>query len=77
MPNVSTDPKPALWCLILLLAPFVSVMWVPFFNRVGGVPFFFWYQFVWFVILMAFAYLNTAPRLRPAMRRVHDNIASG
>ena len=51
MSNFSNDRKPNLWWLILLLTPFVGVLWVPFFNRVNpevwGIPFFFWYQFLW------------------------------
>lgn len=40
------------WALYaLLLLPFVGTLWVPFYNRLeprlGGVPFFYWYQFVW------------------------------
>ncbi len=35
----------------LLAAPFVGMLWVPFYNsidpRLGGVPFFYWYQFLW------------------------------
>ncbi|MGH9760417.1 MAG: DUF3311 domain-containing protein [Blastocatellia bacterium] len=56
------------WWYILLLAPFVGVLWVPFFNRVEpaiwGIPFFFWYQFLWVVIsalITAFVYFKTAP----------------
>lgn len=56
------------WWLLLLLAPFVGVLWVPFFNRVEpelwGIPFFFWYQFLWVIIsalVTALVYLKTAP----------------
>ncbi len=35
----------------LLGVPFVGTLWVPFYDRVdptvGGVPFFYWYQFAW------------------------------
>jgi len=31
--------------------PFVGTLWVPFYNalepRIGGVPKFYWYQFLW------------------------------
>lgn len=37
--------------LPLLVVPFVGTLWVPFYNavepRLGGVPFFYWYQFAW------------------------------
>ena len=36
------------WPRFLLLIPFLLVAWVPFYNRIepklGGVPFFYWYQ---------------------------------
>jgi FtsH-binding integral membrane protein len=42
-----------LWYL-LLLVPFVAMMWVSSYNRAepswGGVPFFYWYQLVWILI---------------------------
>jgi hypothetical protein len=39
---------------ILLLVPFVGTLWVPFYDsaepHLGGVPFFYWYQFLWIPI---------------------------
>ena len=39
------------WSRILLLIPFVAVLWVPFYNRaepsLAGFPFFYWYQLLW------------------------------
>jgi membrane protein implicated in regulation of membrane protease activity len=36
---------------LLLLVPFVGLLWLPFYNRampaLWGFPFFYWYQFVW------------------------------
>jgi len=36
---------------LLLLAPYVGMLWVPFYNsvepRLGGIPYFYWYQFMW------------------------------
>ena len=36
---------------LLLLLPFVGLLWVPFYNRalpaLFGVPFFYWYQLAW------------------------------
>ena len=41
------------WNLLLLL-PFVGLLWVPFYNSVEpsawGIPFFYWYQFLWVFI---------------------------
>ena len=38
----------------LLLIPYVAMLWVPSFNkmepRVAGIPFFYWYQFVWIAL---------------------------
>jgi len=38
----------------LFALPFIALFWVPFYNRIdpaiGGVPFFYWYQFAWVVI---------------------------
>jgi hypothetical protein len=51
------------WTNLLLLAPFLAVLWVPFYNavdpQIGGIPFFYWYQLLWIVIsavLIYFAY---------------------
>lgn len=39
---------------LLLVVPFIGTLWVPFYNsvepRAGGIPFFYWYQFVWIFI---------------------------
>jgi hypothetical protein len=39
------------WWYLLLLPPFVALLWVPFYNQVEpelfGFPFFYWYQFLW------------------------------
>jgi hypothetical protein len=53
------------WYLLLVL-PFIAVLWVPFFASAEpsllGVPFFYWYQFLWIVIsalLTAVVYFAT------------------
>jgi hypothetical protein len=50
----------------LLLIPFVATLWVPFYNSVEpswqGIPFFFWYQFLWIIIgaaLVGLVYFRT------------------
>jgi uncharacterized membrane protein len=45
-------PRPrARWVRLLLLVPFVAILWVPSYNTVSpmlfGVPFFYWYQLLW------------------------------
>jgi hypothetical protein len=38
----------------LLIVPYVVMLWAPSFNKmapsVGGIPFFYWYQFVWIAL---------------------------
>ena len=44
------------WYLLLLL-PFVIVLWPPFYNKAEpsfiGLPFFYWYQLLWVLISAA------------------------
>jgi Protein of unknown function (DUF3311) len=54
------------WAYWLLLPPFVAMLWVPSYNAVEpsweGIPFFYWYQFLWILIsagLTALAYFLT------------------
>jgi FtsH-binding integral membrane protein len=54
-----------LWYL-LLLVPFVAMLWVSSYNRAGpgwdGIPFFYWYQLLWIFIsgaLTLIVYLAT------------------
>lgn len=39
------------WFLLLLLIPFMSLLWPPLYNRYDptflGLPFFYWYQMLW------------------------------
>ena len=39
---------------LLLLVPYVAMMWVPSYNRIqpelAGIPFFYWYQLLWIVL---------------------------
>jgi len=42
------------WARLLLIIPFVAMLWVPFSNRteptLGGFPFFYWYQLLWILL---------------------------
>lgn len=42
------------WPLLLLLIPFVALLYVPFYAhatpKLGSIPFFIWYQFAWVII---------------------------
>jgi membrane protein implicated in regulation of membrane protease activity len=76
MMNFPINRKPNVLWMVLLLAPFVGVLWVPFFNRVTpeiwGIPFFFWYQFLWVVIsavVTALVYFKATPPLRAIQRK--------
>jgi hypothetical protein len=49
---------------LLLLVPYVAVMWVPSYNRIepeiAGIPFFYWYQLAWIpfgAVLLLIVYL--------------------
>jgi len=50
-PGRSTPTSTHRWWLLLLLIPFVALLWVPFYNRIDpvlfSIPFFYWYQFLW------------------------------
>ena len=54
------------WSRILLIIPFIAVLWVPFYDRaepsVAGFPFFYWYQLLWVLLSAAitgWVYLKT------------------
>ncbi len=36
---------------LILLLPFIGLLWLPFYNKaepqLWGFPFFYWYQFIW------------------------------
>ncbi len=69
--NVAGGRSPnrlTLWHL-LLLVPYVAVLWVPFYNAVEpsafGIPFFYLYQIAWVVIsslMIAVVYVATRTR---------------
>jgi Protein of unknown function (DUF3311) len=59
-------PEAAMW--MLLLVPFIGLLWVPFYNfaepSLFGFPFFYWYQFAWVPItsvLIWLVYRSRAP----------------
>jgi hypothetical protein len=54
---------------LLLLVPFAATLWVPFYNslepRLAGVPFFYWYLFLWIglgALLTGVVYFATRER---------------
>jgi hypothetical protein len=63
------SPRRNSWANWLLIIPFVAVLWVPFYNSVEptwqGIPYFFWYQFLWILLaagLTALVYFLTEPK---------------
>jgi Protein of unknown function (DUF3311) len=62
----SERARPARWWYLLLLVPFVAILWVPSYAggepAAFGIPFFYWYQFLWILIsavLTAIVYFAT------------------
>ena len=54
------------FCYLLLIIPFIATLWVPFYAgkdpELAGIPFFYWYQFLWIIIsslLTALVYFAT------------------
>jgi hypothetical protein len=52
--RVVTETEPpagSRWWYLLLVLPYVALLWVPFYARqtpeLWGFPFFYWYQFAW------------------------------
>jgi Protein of unknown function (DUF3311) len=60
---------------VCLLVPIVALMWVSSYAKetpkLGGIPFFFWYQFLWVFLTSALTY--TAHRLVLAARGRRDD----
>jgi Protein of unknown function (DUF3311) len=66
----SPAPKNRMRALhLLLIVPFIGTLWVPFYNRLEpslfGVPFFYWYQFLWIPIGAAITALLYFATRRP------------
>jgi hypothetical protein len=52
--NEHRPVRRVLWARLLLLLPFISMLWVSSYNSVepmvAGIPFFYWYQLLWVLI---------------------------
>jgi membrane protein implicated in regulation of membrane protease activity len=68
--RAETDPERSkivvVYWYILLLVPFIAILWVPFYAGAEpyffGFPYFYWYQFLWILIsavLTAIVYFAT------------------
>jgi len=53
-PDEHAPARPVRWARLLLIIPFIAVLWVPWYNSIEpswiGVPFFYWYQLLWILI---------------------------
>jgi len=56
-PRRPAHRSPWNWWNLLLAIPFIALLWVPFYNSIEpmlwGIPFFYWYQFLWVFITSA------------------------
>ena len=65
--KASARPAKGTWAWnLLLIIPFIGMLWVPFYNSVepqlAGIPFFYWYQFLWIgigAVITATVYFTT------------------
>ena len=52
------------WIFLLLLVPYVALLWVPFYNHhdpvLWGFPFFYWYQLAFVPITAALTVIGTS-----------------
>jgi len=51
---IARTRKKRSWVLLLLLLPFIALLWPPFYNfrypEFAGIPFFYWFQLLWIII---------------------------
>ncbi|HYL44688.1 MAG TPA: DUF3311 domain-containing protein [Ktedonobacteraceae bacterium] len=53
-PRTPTTRRSRAWLALLLLVPFIVLLWPPFYNfkspELLGIPFFYWFQLLWIFI---------------------------
>ena len=53
-PQARSERGSRRWLLLLLLVPFIVLLWPPFYNfdqpEFIGLPFFYWFQLLWIII---------------------------
>jgi hypothetical protein len=68
----------------LLVIPFIGILWVPFYAgglpELAGIPYFYWYQFVWVLISAAitalvYAMTREPERNTPASQRSSEDLS--
>jgi hypothetical protein len=85
MNNHTRRTAPSAWYL-LLLVPFIAILWVPSYSgaspEFAGIPFFYWYQFLWVFIsagITALVYWGTREpaAIEPAASRspINEDLA--
>lgn len=54
MATTRSTNKSRRWFLLLLIIPFVAVLWPPFYNYTDptlfDIPFFYWFQLLWVIL---------------------------
>ncbi|MDB5761440.1 MAG: hypothetical protein JWQ21_435 [Herminiimonas sp.] len=59
--NAPDKPSARTWSGIILLIPYIALLWVPFYNgkqpAFFGFPFFYWYQFLWVPLTSLLIYI--------------------
>jgi hypothetical protein len=59
--NIMNGGSPLRPIWLLLLVPYLGLLWVPFYNarapELWGFPFFYWYQLIWVPITAALTWL--------------------
>ncbi|MFD0695241.1 DUF3311 domain-containing protein [Paenibacillus sp. GCM10027628] len=66
MQNKQNDKNASQWWYILLIIPFIAMLWPSSYStaepKLAGMPFFYWYQLLWVIIsavLTAVVYFAT------------------
>jgi hypothetical protein len=58
---ISSDQTRRPWIRVLLLIPYIALLWLPFYNDVRpsllGFPFFYWYQLLWVPVTSLLLYI--------------------
>jgi hypothetical protein len=53
-PRTRLSGRSRTWLALLLLIPFIALLWPPFYNfkspELLGIPFFYWFQLLWIFI---------------------------
>ena len=54
MATTRSTNKSRRWFLLLLIIPFIVVLWPPFYNytdpKLFDIPFFYWFQLLWVIL---------------------------